>query len=232
MHSALLLTVYLSLLKNSVSQGLTSSPWRPYTAYSMNYLAHMLCSNDTPNSMLGNLLADFVKGDVEGRFPHEVAEGIRNHRRVDSFTDSHEVFAASRRLVSGSRRRYAGIIIDVAYDHFLATNWDRYSSTTLDEFAARVYENLGRHRVAVPYPVPLVIEKMTREDWLRSYRSVDSIDQTFRRISRRLRHENPLGTAIEELEQNYEVLQEHFRSFFPQVMAEFCFCDATKKYHA
>jgi acyl carrier protein phosphodiesterase len=76
----------------------------------MNYLAHMLCSDDSPASMLGNFIADFVKGDVEGRFPREVVEGIRHHRRADCFTDSHEVFGASRRLIISPRRRYAGII--------------------------------------------------------------------------------------------------------------------------
>jgi acyl carrier protein phosphodiesterase len=187
----------------------------------MNFLAHMLCSNDTPGSMLGNFLADFVKGDVEGRFPREVVEGIRHHRKADCFTDSHEVFAASRRLVSGPRRRYAGVIIDVLYDHFLATDWDRYCSTELDDFVGRVYDNLGRHDVAVPHPVPMVIEKMVREDWLRSYATVEGIDLTFRRISRRLQRENPLDTAIEELERNYEPLREHFHSFFPQVAARF-----------
>jgi len=187
----------------------------------MNYLAHMFCSNDTPASMLGNFLADFVKGDVEGRFPCEVSEGIRNHRRLDCFTDSHEVFAASRRLMSHPRRRYAGIIVDVLYDHFLVTDWDRYCSTTLDEFVDRVYGNLCRHRVAIPDPVPMVIEKMVREDWLRSYATADGLDRTFKRISRRLRRENPLGTAIEELEHNYDCLQDHFHCFFPQVLARF-----------
>jgi acyl carrier protein phosphodiesterase len=187
----------------------------------MNYLAHMLCSDDTPASMLGNFLADFVKGDVEGRFPREIVEGIRHHRRADCFTDSHEVFGASRRLISGPRRRYAGVIIDVLYDHFLATNWDRYGSTGLDEFVGRVYDNLGRHHVVVPHPVPMVIEKMTREDWLGSYRTVDGIDRTFRRISRRITRENPLDSAIEELERNYGLLQDHFHSFFPQLMARF-----------
>ena len=188
----------------------------------MNYLAHMLCSDDTPHSMLGNFIADFVKGDVEGRFPAEVVEGIRHHRRADFFTDSHEIFAASRRLVSSQRRRYAGIIIDVVYDHFLATTWDRYCSRSLDEFVTRVYENLGRHHDAgLPQPVPMVIKKMVREDWLRSYGTVEGIDQTFRRISRRLRHENPLPTAIEELEQNYDLIQDHFHTFFPQVLGRF-----------
>src|SRR6266498_2302856 len=107
----------------------------------MNYLSHMLCSDDSPQSMLGNFIADFVKGDVEGRFPAAVVEGIRHHRRADSFTDSHEVFAASRRLVSSPRRRYAGVIIDVLYDHFLAISWDRYCSMELDEFVGRVYQN-------------------------------------------------------------------------------------------
>jgi acyl carrier protein phosphodiesterase len=187
----------------------------------MNYLAHMLCSDDTPASMLGNFLADFVKGNVEGRFPCEVVEGIRHHRRADCFTDSHEVFAASRRLISTPRRRYAGVIIDVLYDHFLATSWDQYCSTGLDEFVGRVYENLGQHDVAVPHPVPMVIERMVQEDWLRSYRTVEGIDRTFRRISRRLQRENPLDRAIEELERNYDLLQDHFHSFFPQVMARF-----------
>jgi acyl carrier protein phosphodiesterase len=187
----------------------------------MNYLSHMLCCNDSPASMLGNFLADFVKGDVEGRFPPEVVEGIRHHRRADCFTDSHEVFGASRRLVSSPRRRYAGVIIDVLYDHFLATNWDRYCSRGLDEFVGRVYENLGQHRAAVPHPVPMVIEKMVSEDWLRSYGTLEGIDLTFRRISRRIQRENALNTAIEELERNYEPLLDHFHSFFPQVLERF-----------
>ena len=171
--------------------------------------------------MLGNFLADFVKGDVEGRFPREVVEGIRNHRRADCFTDSHEVFGASRRLISSPRRRYAGIIIDVLYDHFLTVSWDQYCSRPLDEFVGQVYDNLVQHRVVLPQPVPMVIEKMAREDWLRCYGTVEGIDRTFRRISRRLRHENTLDTAVGELERNYGPLQDHFHAFFPQVMARF-----------
>jgi acyl carrier protein phosphodiesterase len=187
----------------------------------MNYLAHMLCSDDSPASMLGNFIADFVKGDVEGRFPPEVVRGIRHHRRADSFTDSHEVFCASRRLVSSRRRRYAGVIIDVLYDHFLANAWDRYCSESLDEFVDRVYANLGRHPAVAPAPVPMVIEKMVREDWLRSYRTVDGIDRTFRRISRRVRRENPLAAAVEELERSHDLFKDHFHTFFPQALARF-----------
>jgi len=188
----------------------------------MNFLAHMLCSHDTPASKLGNFIADFVKGDVAGRFPPEVVEGIMHHRRADWFTDSHEIFRASRSLISTPRRRYAGVIIDVLYDHFLATDWERYCSTGLDEFVGHVYENLGHyHLMGVPHPVPAVIEKMVGEDWLRSYRTVEGIERTFMRISRRVRRDNTLGSAIEELDHNHDLLRDHFHSFFPQAIAQF-----------
>ncbi|MDA8098907.1 MAG: ACP phosphodiesterase [Nitrospiraceae bacterium] len=187
----------------------------------MNYLAHMLCSNHTSSSMLGNFIADFVKGDVSSRFPPDVVEGIRHHRRADHFTDSHEVFGASRRLVSPRRRRYAGVIIDVVYDHFLATSWDRYSSTGLDAFVGRVYANLEQYSAPLPHPVPWVIGKMVREDWLRSYRTFEGIDRTFKRISLRIKRDNPLDSAIDELERNYDLLEDHFHAFFPQVLAQF-----------
>jgi acyl carrier protein phosphodiesterase len=185
----------------------------------MNYLAHLFCSPASPDSQLGNFIADFVKGRVDGRFPRAVEEGIRDHRTADLFTDSHEIFSASRRLISRERRRFSGVIIDVLYDHFLTTGWDRYSSVGLDEFVGTVYENLGRHEAPLPHPVRLVIERMIREDWLRSYGTVDGLDRTFWRISRRLSRENTLGSAVVELEANYSALHGHFHRFFPRLLA-------------
>jgi acyl carrier protein phosphodiesterase len=185
----------------------------------MNYLAHLFCSPGSPDVQLGSFIADFVKGRVDGRFPRAVAEGIRDHRKADLFTDSHEFFSASRRLISRERRRFAGVIIDVLYDHFLTTGWDRYASVGLDEFVGTVYANLGRHEAPLPHPVPLVIGRMVREDWLRSYGTVDGLDRTFWRNSRRLSRENTLGSAVAELEANYSALHVHFHRFFPDLLA-------------
>lgn len=195
----------------------------------MNYLAHMFLSHNTSLSMLGNLLGDFVKGNVDGKFPREVVEGIRNHRRVDAFTDSDGIVSSSRKLISRSRRRFAGIIIDVVYDHFLSRNWGLYSSIGLDEFVGTVYKNLDNHEVKIHQNVILSIKKMIREDWLRSYGTMEGVDETLKRISKRMRRENNLGTAIEELEANYFSFHEHFLQFFPHLMAhckEACYFDA------
>jgi acyl carrier protein phosphodiesterase len=185
----------------------------------MNFLAHILCSASSPDAQLGNFIADFVKGRVDGRFPRAVAAGILDHRKADLFTDSHEIFSASRRLISRGRRRFSGVIIDVLYDHFLIAGWDRYSSVGLDKFVGTVYENFGRSGAPLPHPVPMVIAKMVREDWLRSCGTVDGLDRTFWRISRRLSRENTLGSSVAELEANYFALHGHFHCFFPQLLA-------------
>jgi len=184
----------------------------------MNYLAHMLLSDDTPRSMLGNFMGDFVKGSVEGKFQQEIVDGIMHHRRIDHFTDSHVIVSSSKKLISEARRRFSGIIIDVLYDHFLTRNWNRYSETRLDDFIELVYKNLHNQRGGIPPLAELCIEKMVREDWLSSYGSLEGIDKTFKRISKRLRRENNLKSAVLELEKNYDVMNAHFLRFFPQLI--------------
>jgi acyl carrier protein phosphodiesterase len=181
----------------------------------MNYLAHMFLSDNTPLSMLGNFMGDFVKGTVEGKFPQAIADGIIRHRSVDHFADSHAIVSSSRKLISEARCRFSGIIIDVLYDHFLSRNWNRYSKTGLDDFIERVYKNLHDHRSGIPPAAELCIEKMIKEDWLGSYGSIEGIDKTFKRISERLRRENNLCSAVEELEIHYHILNTHFLRFFP-----------------
>jgi acyl carrier protein phosphodiesterase len=184
----------------------------------MNYLAHLFLSDGSPLSMLGNFLGDFVKGRIEGVFPREIVDGIIRHRRIDQFTDSHAIVRCSRKLVSKARCRFSGVIIDVAYDHFLSRNWDLYSRTGLDEFIEIAYRNLRLHADSIPPAAGLCIEKMMREDWLRSYRSIEGIDRTFKRISQRLRRDTALCSAVEDLEIHYDVLNGHFLQFFPQLM--------------
>ncbi len=185
----------------------------------MNYLAHLFLSHDSPNSMIGNLLGDFVKGNVQGKFPQEVVNGILNHRIIDAYTDSSEVVSASRRLISRSRCRYSGVIIDVVYDFFLSRNWGLYSSASLDEFIEKVYTNLTIHTVQIPQNAQHLIDEMISQDWLRSYGTTEGIDETFKRMSKRMRRENKLDTAVEELQLQYPRLNEHFLRFFPQLLS-------------
>ena len=100
----------------------------------MNYLAHFKLAAEHPELLVGNLLADHVKGKLNGRFDVGIESGIRLHRAIDAFTDSHHLVQSSHARFHCKYRRYGGIITDLAFDHFLAVNWNQYDSRPLGVF--------------------------------------------------------------------------------------------------
>ncbi|TEL14247.1 DUF479 domain-containing protein [Pseudomonas aeruginosa] len=86
----------------------------------MNYLAHLHLGGPQPAQLLGSLYGDFVKGRLQGQWPDEIERAIQLHRRIDAFTDSHPLVHAAKRRFPLERRRFAGVLLDVFFDHCLA----------------------------------------------------------------------------------------------------------------
>jgi len=185
----------------------------------MNYLAHLFLAENNPGSIVGSLLGDFVKGPLGNDFSKEILEGIVTHRKIDSFTDSHSIVIESKKLINQPRRRYAGIIVDVSFDHFLAKNWSDYSNEGLSAFIERVNRVLIDHIHLLPEKLKLIIPRMVAEDWLGTYKTVEGIGSILDRISGRLTNGNKMSGAVSELEFNYEKLEQNFKVFLPELMA-------------
>jgi acyl carrier protein phosphodiesterase len=185
----------------------------------VNYLAHLFLAGDSAESLIGNLAGDFVKGPVDERFPPGVAEGIRNHRRVDAFTDSHPSVAAFRRLLVPEHGHYSRIIADVFFDHFLVHRWSDYRDEPLDAFLARVFATIDPHASLLPGRLAAVYPRMRDEGWLASYGEIESIHTALTHLSRRLSRRPRLETATRHLIDSRAELETHFMAFFPDVMA-------------
>jgi acyl carrier protein phosphodiesterase len=184
----------------------------------MNYLAHAYLSDTNEESIIGNLLGDFVKGNPDLHYKGEVLKWIRIHRKIDSFTDSHSIFRSSKRLISHQRRRYSGIIIDICFDHFLAKNWPRYSSEELPVFIERVYSILDRNKSILPERLKSILPRLISEDWFHSYKSLEGVDSTLNRMSKRFKKDNSLAGSVDEIARNYSELESNFFSFFPELI--------------
>lgn len=188
----------------------------------MNYLAHLLLAENSPESQIGNLLGDFVKGSLEQYETHyseAIIKGIKTHRRVDHFTDTHPIYLVSKKRISQKNRRLSGIIIDVCYDHFLAKHWTRFSNEQLEAFINNIYKILEENRKILPANLQAALPRMISENWLGSYKTVEGVDLTFTRISRRLKKENSLATALDELINNYVEIELDFLTFFPKLIS-------------
>src|SRR5262245_53258857 len=178
----------------------------------MNYLAHLLLAGPEPESLLGALMGDFVKGPLGAQYSPAITHALVLHRRVDSFTDAHPVTATSRARISRDRRRFAGIMIDLFYDHFLARDWTAHASEPLDAFTQRVYSVLQQHESLLPQRLRLIAPRMAEHDWLSSYAQIESIHIALDRMSLRLKRANHLAGAGTELEANYAALESDFRA--------------------
>ena len=186
----------------------------------MNYLAHLHLAEQTPEGWLGGLLGDFVKGRIGSRYPPNVARGIRLHRRIDVLTDAHPVVARSRRRFSAERRRFAGIIVDICYDHFLCRHWDEFTGVDLETFTGDVYRVLEDNTDLLPERLRAIAPRMIANDWLGAYREIAWVGRAIDRVSRRLRRRQGLAGSISEVEQHYRELEADFVEFFPAMINE------------
>lgn len=184
----------------------------------MNYLAHLYLSEPNEDALLGSLMGDFVKGPLDDRYGAAITHAIALHRKIDSFTDAHPVVKLSKSRISAERRRYAGIMVDMFYDHFLSKYWSEFSAEPLAAFTQRVYGVLERRRDIMPERLRRMAPLMAGEDWLGSYVEIDSIHTALDRVGRRLKRENRLLDSADELVGNYDRLEADFRAFLPEVL--------------
>ncbi|QGZ40404.1 acyl carrier protein phosphodiesterase [Pseudoduganella flava] len=185
----------------------------------MNYLAHVYLARHGDAAMVGAMLGDFVKAnDVQG-YPPAIAREITLHRHIDSYTDSHPVVREARELFGEGRRRYAGIVLDVFYDHELSRHWDSWCDVPKDELIARFYGALTAHEPMLPPRLREMLPYLVRQDWLGGYGTYEGVEATIARVSRRLsRNGDLLRDGLQDLARHREAIAQGFQRFFPDLV--------------
>lgn len=185
----------------------------------MNYLAHLFLARHSDDAMLGALLGDFVKATLTGRYRPDIEADIRLHRRIDAYTDAHPAVKAAKQAFAAPRRRFAGILLDVFYDHVLATRWNEYSAWPLDRFIRHFYGLLQQHRAILPEKLQSLSASMIERDWLGSYRSFSGVERAVCGISARLsKNGDLLREGLIDLRAHYPLFCQGFEAFFPDLI--------------
>lgn len=184
----------------------------------MNYLAHLFLAGAEPEAQLGGLLGDFVKPGSGHEFTPLIEREIRVHRMIDSYTDAHPIVMAAKLNFRPAARRYAGIILDVYFDHCLAVAWERYSNEDLDFFIQRFYHALSETGIELPERLRQRVPAMISEDWLGSYRSHAGFELAMTRLSSRLsRGAAEMVSGLADVAAQAESLRQSFHAFFPDL---------------
>lgn len=185
----------------------------------MNFLAHLYLSGKEEDVIVGNFVADAVKGNLLNRFPDGFERGVRLHREIDSFTDLHPVFRSSKNRLTPKYHLYSGVIVDLYYDHFLAKYWNEYSDTELEKFVSYVHFLLIRRFHLLPARSKRILPFLLTQKWLVGYRDFEILQRVFNGMSRRTGYRSGMEHAISDLKADYSLYENEFREFFPVIIS-------------
>jgi acyl carrier protein phosphodiesterase len=183
----------------------------------MNFLAHIYLSGEEEGVIIGNFIADGIKGKKYKEFPLSIQKGILLHRGIDSYTDHHPTVRLSTKRLHKNHGHYSGVIVDILYDHYLAKNWSTYHPLPLDEYVENFYELLRNSYEILPSRIKRMMPYMISDNWLLSYKSISGISNILNLMSRRIKSETNMNFAVLELEKYYLEFEEEFTSFFEEL---------------
>ncbi|HKR04652.1 MAG TPA: acyl carrier protein phosphodiesterase [Bacteroidia bacterium] len=183
----------------------------------MNFLAHLYLSGNDENIMIGNFIADHVKGNHFSNYNEGIIKGIKLHRLIDAFTDSNLIVEKSKKRLRPYFHKYSPVIMDVFYDHFLAKNWNEYHSDSLEKYVDNVYSLLKRNESILPEKTKIMITYMIQYNWLKGYATLEGINRALTGMSRRAKFESKMNEATVFLEKDYGLYEKEFEEFFPQL---------------
>jgi acyl carrier protein phosphodiesterase len=184
----------------------------------MNYLAHAYLSFQDEEVLLGNMISDYVKGKQQYTYRANILKGIKLHRAIDSFTDAHEATKEAIQFFRPAYRLYAGAMVDVVYDHFLATDQSVFANPdALKTFSQNTYHQLSNWQTEMPEKFAKMFPYMQAQDWLFNYQFRWGIQKSLEGVRRRARYIDSSEEAFIVFEKNFDAIQQCYSAFMPQV---------------
>lgn len=164
--------------------------------------------------MIGNFIADHIRGNNYTKYSKEIQQGIFLHREIDTFTDAHKIVRKSKRRLHERYGHYDGVIIDIFYDYYLAKNWDKYSKIPLDVYTNSINNLFDEIKLELPVKSQNFIKYMIEYNILFNYQFEDGIERVLKGMNQRTKGKSQMDLAIEDLKILNKELEKDFTDFF------------------
>jgi acyl carrier protein phosphodiesterase len=185
----------------------------------MNYLAHAFLSGNDTDILVGNYIADHIKLAKAGHLPGSIRNGMMLHRKIDYFTDTHPLFLQSKRFFYEGFERYSGVLMDIYYDHLLATNFERFSEVVLQDFVRNTYTVLEANLQHLPISSQRFLSYAKKNNTFFEYSKLSGIELVLQHLSYRIDHGIDLSQSVPMFEKNKAEIEKGFFVFMKDLIA-------------
>lgn len=185
----------------------------------MNYLAHFHLAWPDEDLLAGGLEGDYFKGPLKQQLPEGMARGVRLHRAIDAYTDQHPELADLRAAFSPELRRFAGILVDLSFDHFLSLHWSRFADQPLEDFNSHVYQGLMARRRDFSPAARRMLDRLVKYDLLGIYSEWETVPASASRVGQRFSRGNPFLAIDDQLASLRPRMESAFINFYPELQA-------------
>jgi acyl carrier protein phosphodiesterase len=183
----------------------------------MNFLSHLYLAGESEGLIIGNYIADSVKGKAFNQFTPEIQKGIVLHRQIDMFTDTHPIVDESKKRLREKYKKYASVIVDIYYDHYLAINFQAYSDVSLHQFSQNIYKIIQDNHAVLPEKSVSFTKYMLQHNILFEYSKLEGIERVLMGMSKRASFQSNMEHAIHDLKEHYPLFEKEFALFFPEL---------------
>lgn len=163
----------------------------------MNLLGHLYLSEQADFEVrLFNLLGDRFKGNAFEGLSEKAIRGVRLHREIDHFIDTHPVVLVLKKRLSVELPKVSGIAIDVYFDHLLARHWNFYHELTLDEFIDVFFDDADKNAMLIPKDYVDFIHRLRKERYIHRYGEEESIEAIGQFLHHKLKSRTEIHCAL------------------------------------
>lgn len=187
----------------------------------MNHLAHLYLSSDNEEEMVGQFIADAVKGNDFNLYSRDICNGILLHRWVDSYTDTHDLVKELRAEYRPKLGLYSGVLIDLVFDYFLAKDFQIHSGRDLAEFQQYTFSVLNKHEDIFPEKMKSYFFHMKDKEFMMKYAHPAGMAVIVRQMGMRIPRGEALVQAGDFFLNHVEEASGYFPDFFIQLKHEF-----------
>ncbi|MGB0806296.1 MAG: ACP phosphodiesterase [Salibacteraceae bacterium] len=183
----------------------------------MNFLAHFHLSGNNEEIAIGNFLGDFIRGTKPEELPPLIYKGLKLHRFIDEFTDSHHLVKQTNKILQPYFKKYTPVVSDVYFDYFLAHHFDDYSKISLRDYTYDVYELLCSNKSLLTPRASRFYDFMIVRDIFFEYGNKDGMQHVFRGLASRAKFESNMLEGVSILTKHEIELYKLFKGFYPEL---------------